>query len=120
MKQIKDKVELDKEHPNYRIKITKQHLENYLGDELKRCNQDIFLSVCMLEHTFGYNIFRQIDGFINFAKENNLSEFQIKTTLLHDVGGALNSDTLMLPRVSDYGKYSTIKKLDVSKLKNHI
>ena len=114
MTQIKD--------PNYRnpFQITKENLENYIGDEIKRCNQDIFRSVCMLEHTFGYNIYRQIDGFINFAKANNISEFQIKTTLLHDLGGALNSDTLMLPRVSEYGDHSTIKKLDESELKTHI
>ena len=101
---------------NYRnpFHIVRDHLETNIGDELKKCNATSNKCVVMLEYTFGAKVFDQIDGFIKYAKEHNFSDFQIKTTLLHDVGGALNRDKLMLPRVSEYGKYSTIKS------KNHL
>ena len=87
-----------------------KHLNEHIGDELKRCNTSSNQCVIMLEYTFGREVFYQIDGFINFAKEHNFSEFQLQSTLIHDIGGALNKDTLMLPRVSDYAQYSNLEK----------
>ena len=63
----------------------------------------------MLEFTFGEKIHKQIHGFINFAKNEKIEQHDIRFTLVHDLRGALRKDNLMMPRVSDYADYSTLK-----------
>jgi hypothetical protein len=87
-------------------KTTAIHLSTFIGDILKRNSLDAkFCAYCM-ESVFGNEIHKMIDGFINFSKDNNLDMDDIKSTLCHDLGGALSQDKFMLPRVSDYAQYS--------------
>jgi hypothetical protein len=88
---------------------TANHLTNYIGDILKSNELDAKFCAYMLEFIFGEKIHKQIDGFINFAKDENIEQHEIQFALAHDLGGALRSDKLMLPRVSEYADYSTLK-----------
>jgi len=90
--------------------IVKTHLEEYLGDILKEKNLDPIKCVSILSVVFGKKVLRDIDGFIVFAKNHNLDRTDIRSCLAHDLGGAMRMDKLMLPKVSDYGQYSNIKK----------
>ena len=87
---------------------TAKHLSNYIGDILEQNELDAKFCAYMLEFVFGEKIHKNIDGFINFAKDENIEQHQIKVALAHDLGGALNRDKLMLPRVSEYGTYSNL------------
>ena len=90
--------------------VVKTHLEEYIGDILKEKNLDTIKCISMLSVVFGKKVLRDIDGFVVFAKENNLSAHDIRCGLVHDLGGAMRMDKLMLPRVSEYGKYSNLKE----------
>lgn len=85
-------------------------LKEYLLDVLKRNKLNARFCAYSLEYTFGVEIHKQIDGFIAFATEptNGLGADDIRATLCHDLGGALNQDTLMLPRVSEYSQFSKL------------
>lgn len=85
---------------------TTEILITYIGDVLKRNDLNARFCAYNLEFTFGEEIHKAIDGFINFAKENDFDSHQISATLCHDLGGGLNHDKLMMPRVSEYGVYS--------------
>jgi hypothetical protein len=85
---------------------TANHLTNYIPDVLEAYKLDAMYCAHSLEFTFGEKIHKQIDGFIRFAKDQGLEEHDIKATLCHDIGGGLNNDKMMLPRVSDYGSYT--------------
>jgi hypothetical protein len=89
--------------------ITANHLTNFIGDTLKSNELDANYCAYSLEFVFGEKIHKQIDGFINFAKNENIEQQEIQFTLIHDLGGALRKDKLMLPRVSEYADYSTLK-----------
>lgn len=97
----------DEMHP---ADYTREHLEQWIGEEIKANDIKMEDILFALFATFGEEIHEQIDGFIQYAESypDIISEEQIKHTLLHDVGGALRNDKLMLPRVSDYGEYSII------------
>ena len=90
---------------------TSKTLITYLGDILKEREIDPFSSSLKLEEVFGKEIHLQIDGFINFAKENDLRDTDIRTTLAHDLIGAFGNDTMMLPRVSGYKEFTNLKKI---------
>ena len=81
-------------------------LETYINDILKGNDLDSKLCSKKLEFTFGKKIHQMIDGFIRFAEQNDVELHDIKATLVHDLSGGLNHDKMMLPRVSEYGKYS--------------
>lgn len=81
-------------------------LETYINDILKSHELDAKFCAYKLEFTFGKKIHKMIDGFIRFAEQNEIDAHQIKATLCHDLGGGLNHDKLMMPRVSEYGKHS--------------
>ena len=92
-------------------KNTANILKQYLTDELKIWGVIPEYTSYLLEYVFGNEIHNQMDGFIQFAKDDkSIDEMDIKITLAHDVGGALRNDKLMLPRVSGYAKYSNLKK----------
>ena len=90
---------------------TAKWLENYIGDIMKeRGLVPKFASYCM-ENQFGEKIHAQVDGFCKYAQglneyDDTIEDMDIQVTLCHDLGGALNQDKMMLPRVSEYGKYS--------------
>jgi hypothetical protein len=88
---------------------TANHLTNYIGDILTSNELDAKFCAYMLEFTFGEKIHKQIDGFINFAKDEKIEQHEIRFALAHDLGGALRKDSLMMPRVSDYADYSTLQ-----------
>jgi hypothetical protein len=47
-----------------------------------------------------------IRGFLRFAMENeDVTKDDILSTLLHDVNGTLQNDTMMLPRTDSYKDY---------------
>lgn len=92
-------------------KNTANILKQYLADELKKWDAIPEFASYLLEYVFGSKIHEQMDGFIQFAKEDkSIDEMDIKITLAHDVGGALRGDKLMIPRVSGYAEYSNLKK----------
>jgi len=89
---------------------TEEHINTYLQMELMTHGLLSKYVSYMLEFNFGEDIHKQIDGFIHFAKsDSNIDEMAIKNTLMHDIGGAMRNDKLMLPRVSAYGKFSQKK-----------
>lgn len=83
-------------------KRTAKHLSENIGAALSFRKLDPLYCAYALEFTFGEEIHNQINGFIKFCKENNTHSTKIESTLCHDLGGALNHDKLMLPRVSCY------------------
>jgi hypothetical protein len=85
---------------------TTEILKTYLSDVLESYQLNARTCAYKLEFTFGEQIHKAIDGFIQFAKENDFDSHDIKATLCHDLGGGLNHDKLMMPRVSEYGVYS--------------
>ena len=90
-----------------KIKNTTTILTQYLGKELRSNELDAEYVSFLLEYVFGEGIHANIDGFIEFAKtDDDIFEGNIKGTLAHDVRGALSNDKLMIPRVSEYGKFS--------------
>jgi hypothetical protein len=56
----------------------------------------------LFKETFGNDIVRDIVAFCDKHSEKHPTE--VRTTMAHDIGGALRRDTLMLPRVT--GAYS--------------
>ena len=90
---------------------TSKTLITYLGDTLKESAIDPFSSSIKLEEVFGKEIHLQIDGYINFAKENDIGVTNIRKTLAHDLMGAFGNDTMMLPRVSEYKKFTNLKNI---------
>ena len=88
----------------------REHLEQWISEELKENEISMDDALRALHRTFGEDIYYQIDGFIQFIETNPdmVSDEEIKVTLLHDITGAMREDKLMLPRVSDYGEYSII------------
>jgi len=92
-------------------KNTANILKQYLADELKKWDVIPEYASYLLEFVFGSKIHEQMDGFIQFAKDDKtIDEMDIKITLAHDLGGALRNDKLMIPRVSGYAKYTNLKK----------
>ncbi len=93
-------------------RTTSNILTKYINDILELHKLHSGYASYMLEFIFGEEIHTNISGFINFmeSKENNdnpsTTKHNIRTTLIHDLAGALNGDKLMLPRVSEYGKYA--------------
>ena len=85
---------------------TSVHLSNYIGEVLKTNQLDAKFCAYCLEANFGNEIHKMINGFINFSKENNISNDDIMVTLCHDLGGALRQDQMMMPRVSEYSRHS--------------
>lgn len=87
---------------------TATHLLEYIPQQLADNGLDAKYVAYMMERTFGKEVHTNIDGFINFAKDdaNGLTTDDIVGTLCHDVSGGVNRDTMMLPRVSDYGQFS--------------
>lgn len=87
---------------------TAEYLVEYLGEVLVSNEIDPLFASYAMEHTFGEGIHKAIDGFIKFASEpdNDIDADGIRFTLAHDMVGGLNQDKLMMPRVSEYGKYS--------------
>ena len=86
-------------------------LDKYVSHILKEYDLKAVFVAMDMETTFGKEIHKQIDGFIQYALGNNefehrLSTHEIKTTLIHDLVGGIKKDKLMLPRVSGYDKYS--------------
>jgi hypothetical protein len=90
------------------VENTAKILKKFIGDILNDNDLDSILCANMLEITFGEEIHKQIDGFIIFCEQEGVDDFEIKHTLLHDLGGALNNDKLMLPRVTMYADYSKL------------
>ena len=88
-------------------KLTAQHLSAYIPDVLESYELDPAYCAYSLEFTFGKDIHKKIDGFIRFAKDYGLEDHDIKATLCHDISGGLNNDKMMLPRVSEYGDYTS-------------
>ena len=84
-----------------RIK-TKEFLIKWIGNTLCENNIPPYYASAKLEEVFGIKIHTHISNFIEFAKDNNLDDIDISTTLAHDVSGALNNDKLIIPRVGGY------------------
>ena len=93
-------------------RTTSEILTKYINDILEVNKIHSGYASYMLEFIFGEEIHTNILGFINFMEsEKNKSnptttKHDIRTTLVHDLAGALKGDKLMLPRVSEYGKYA--------------
>lgn len=87
---------------------TATHLLEYIPQQLADNGLNAKFVAYAMENTFGDTIHKNIDGFIAFAldEDNRLDIHDIRATLCHDVGGGVNQDTMMLPRVSDYGQFS--------------
>tara|TARA_R100000988_G_C3833748_1_gene87435 strand:+ start:121 stop:429 length:309 start_codon:yes stop_codon:yes gene_type:complete len=101
---------------NYNAQSTSEHLNNHIHDQLTKNGLDALYLAYKMEFTFGEDIHSKVAGFVKFMnqeiKDNPKSKdtfiHAIKATLLHDVGGALNNDKLMIPRVDAYGEYAEI------------
>jgi len=102
------------ENPQNQIsksKNTANILQEYLSEELTKINVIPEYASYLLEFVFGAEIHTQIDGFVEFSKKDeSIDRMAIKSTLAHDVQGALNNDKLMHPRVSEYAQFSNLKK----------
>lgn len=90
----------------YNAESTSIILEKYIDEVLKNNELDSKYVAYNLEFTFGQLIHRDIYGFVNYMVSENENPEDIAITLVHDVTGALNHDTLMIPRVSSYGEYA--------------
>ena len=56
------------------------------------------------EATHGEAYIIAMAGFINYAQTEQLDDFAVQSTLVHDLNG--RKDKLMLPRTSDYAQYA--------------
>lgn len=104
------KFERERDRQNLIAKYIRVYLKDQL--EVRELNSDD--CAYQLKLVFGEQIFKDIDGFIEFSLreiggERQVSDSDIQITLAHDLGGALRHDELMMPRVSDYGQYSINK-----------
>jgi hypothetical protein len=95
---------------------TTKHLSVRIPEILEGYGLDPVYCSYMLERTFGEKIHKQIDGFIKFAEDNDLSIHDIKATLCHDLNGGLNKDDMMLPRVTEYADYVSRKDVKITKI----
>ena len=87
---------------------TTELLNKYLGEQLKSYSIDPKFGAYAMENTFGEKIHAQVEGLCKFAEEGGFNGGKdnaksiIIVTLSHDLGGGLNNDKLMLPRVDGY------------------
>tara|TARA_R110000744_G_scaffold2360_1_gene9628 strand:- start:107 stop:466 length:360 start_codon:yes stop_codon:yes gene_type:complete len=111
---LEKKYQIKFERERDRQKLIAKYLKVYMKDMLEVRELDSEECAYQLKLVFGKQVFKDIDGFIEFSLreiggERQVSDSDIQYTLAHDLGGALRYDSLMLPRVSDYGKYSKNK-----------
>jgi hypothetical protein len=59
----------------------------------------------MLVDAFGDEIHEDIEGYIKFCEDNKTLKADIEFNLIHDLWGAINEDTRMMPRVTGYRKF---------------
>ena len=95
-----------------KLLTTATTLDKYMGRVLK--DRKLCAGECayLMEETFGEEIHDMIAGFIKFANclTTDLEPNDIRICLAHDLGGALNRDTMMLPRCSQYAKYTMLEE----------
>jgi hypothetical protein len=92
------------------VSTTEQHYDKYIGDILLLSDNCATNCARKMEKVFGEEIHTKIDGFIEFAKSNDIDDHDIKATLLHDLSGGLCGDKWMIPRVDAYGDFSNNSK----------
>jgi hypothetical protein len=91
---------------DYNANTTTEILEKYLFEVMRESKLDAKYVAYNLEFTFGDKIHKDIYGFINFMESENENPEEIVIALVHDITGAMTHDTLMIPRVSEYGKHA--------------